>query len=174
MQSICSRHLFELDRKLASLLKEKGLLEKAVADRQYEWFDSSGPVKIGQCVETSTTNEHWLVWLNLEDKKLEWSGSMPGKNGYLYFEKMGSIRWIPYWEFSACDATNIESLAGKPLKAKFSGLFSPGSSGQSIPVSVGQVLFARTVDDTNRIFVIQIVEQYKSEQMSARYTIIQR
>jgi hypothetical protein len=175
MQSIFSRHLFEVERKLVPLLNEQGLLEKAVADRQYEWFDSGGPVKLGQIVETSTTNEHSLVWLNLEDKKLEWSGGMPGKQGYLYFEKMGPDRWKPYWEFSSCDATNIESLAGIPLRAKFSGLFSPGTSGQSIQVSVGQVLFARTVDEPNTVFVIQIVGQDKDhERMSVRYAIVQR
>jgi len=175
MQSIFSRHLYEVDRKLAPLLTEQGLLEKAVADRQVERFDSGGPVKIGQIIEVSTTNKGWDVWLNLGDKKLQWSGGMPGKSGYLYFEKTGTDRWQPYWEFSTCDATNIESLAGIPLKAKFSGLYSPGTSGQSIQVSVGQVLFARTVDDPNTVFVIQIVEQDKDhERMIARYAIIQR
>ena len=105
---------------------------------------------------------------------MEWSGGMPGKAGYLYFE-------IPrkfYWEFSFCDATNIEDLADKPLKIKFSGYLMPHTPrrdvNSSIVVSIGKVVFARTVDEPNKIFAIQIIKQEQSESMTARYTIIQR
>jgi hypothetical protein len=175
MQSIFSRHLYEVEGELAPLIREKELLDKAVADRQSEWFDSGEPVKIGPIIETNTISiENWGVWLNLEDQKLQWSESTPGKNGFFYFEKFG-VTGKSYWEFSTCDATNIESLVGKRLKTKFSGLFSPGTGGQSIQVSVGQVLFARTVDEPNKIYIVQIVGQDQNqERMSARYAIIQR
>jgi len=72
MQSLFSASLFILDWKLVPLLEERGLLEKAISDRQYVWFDSAGPVKLGPIIETSTTNQESIAWLNLGDKK--WSG----------------------------------------------------------------------------------------------------
>jgi hypothetical protein len=170
MQSIFSRHLFDVERKLAPLLEEQRLLEKSVADRQYEWFDSHGPVKIGQVIETNTTNKNWDVWIELAGRKLPWSGSMPGKDGYFCFQNLG----YPCWEFSTSNATNIESLVDNPLKTKFSGMYSPGTDGNAFRVSVGQVLLARTSDDLSKIFVIQILRQAENqEQMFARYAIIQ-
>lgn len=182
VQYIFSRRLFEVERELAPLLKEKELLEKAVSDRRYEWYESDGPVKIGRIVEVSTqTDESQIIRLDLEGKKLMWSGGSPGKSGSFYFEKMGAS-WTPYWEFSPCDVSKIENLVDKPLKAKFYGMYTPGrgdtvlgSTGglQAIDVSVGQVLLARTVDDPRRILVIRIEKQAQDqEQMSMRYAVI--
>ena len=174
MQRIFSASLFILDLKLGPLLEEKQLLEKTISDRQYVWFDSGGPVKLGPITEITTTNKGWTSWLNLEDKKLEWSGGMPNKDGYFYFQRIDLPR-TPYWEFSFCNITNIEELTDKPLKTKFAGYYMPGSGGGSaITVSGGQVVFARTVDQPNKIFAIQIVKQHKSQSMTARYAIIQR
>jgi hypothetical protein len=174
IQSLFSASLFILDWKLAPLLEERGLLEKAISDRQYVWFDSAGPVKLGPIIETSTTNQNSISWLSLGDKKMEWSGGMPDKAGYLYFD-------IPrkfYWEFSFCDATNIEDLADKPLKTKFTGYLMPhtprGDINSSIVVSVGQIVFARTIEDPNKTFAIQVIKQDKSQSMTARYSIIQK
>ncbi len=181
VQSILSRHLFEVERQLAPLLEEKAHLEKMVADRRYERWESKSALKIGRIIEASTqTDGHWLVWLDLEGKKLEWSRSQPGKTGFLYFQKMGASR-VPYWEFSPCDATKIEDLAGISLKARFYGMYTSGRSNsklgwiglQAIQVSVGQVLLARTADDPRTIFIIQIVGQdLDQERLSARYTVI--
>lgn len=181
VQYIFSRRLFEVERDLAPLLEEKKLLEKAVSDRQYDWYQSEGPLKIGPIVkaDTQTDNSH-IVWLDLDGKRLQWSASSPGKNGFLYFEKMGAS-WTPYWEFSPCDATRIEDLVGKPLTARFYGMYTPGRSEtalewtglQAIDVAVGQVLLARTVDDPRKIFVIQVERQAQDqEQMSVRYAVI--
>jgi len=174
MQSLFSASLLILNWKLAPLLEEKELLEKGISDRQYVWFDSAGPVKLGPIIEISTTNINSISWLNLEDKKLEWSGGMPGKAGYLYFEKVDIPRTF-YWEFSFSDATNIEDLANKPLKTKFAGYYAARSDiNSSIVVSVGQVVFARMIEDPNKIFAIQIIKQDKSQSMTARYSIIQK
>jgi hypothetical protein len=183
VQYIFSRRLFELERELAPLLKEKGLLEKAVSDRRYESYESGGPVKLGPIIEANTqTVDSHPIWLDLEGKRLMWSGGSPGKSGFFSFEKMGSS-WTPYWEFSPCDATKIEDLGGKPLKARFYGMYTPGRGDtvfrytglQAIDVAVGQLLLARTVDDPNRIFAIQIEAQSQErEQMSARYAVIRQ
>jgi hypothetical protein len=47
VQYLFSRRLFELECELAPLLKEKEVLERAVSDREYGWYESDGPVKIG-------------------------------------------------------------------------------------------------------------------------------
>ncbi len=181
VQYMFSRRLFQLERELAPLLREKALLEKAVSDKGYEWFESGGPVKLAPIVEGSTqTDKTRQAWLDLEGERLQWSQSSPGKSGFFYFEKMSASR-TPYWEFSPCDATKIEDLAAKPLKAKFYGMYTPGRGDtglgytglQAMRVAVGQVLLARTVDDPRRIFVIQIQKQAEDqEQMSVRYAII--
>ena len=173
MQYIYARRLHDVERMLAPLLAEKFLLEKADAGSKNEWFQSDVPVKTSPVVETATTNQGWSVWLNLGNKQLNWSRGMPGKDGYLYYEKVGSS-WKPYWEFSLCDVTNIDDLAGKPLKARFAGLFSPGTSGQSLRVSIGQVLLVRTVDDPKNIFVLQIIKQeLDQDKMTARYALLE-
>jgi hypothetical protein len=183
VQYMFSRRLFEVERELAPLLKEKELLEKGISDSSFEWYESNGPVKIGPIIEINTqTDKTKLVWLAIDGKKLEWSQTSPGKSGCLYFEKADPPR-TPYWEFSPCNSIKIEDLADKPLKAKFYGMYSPGrgetplrwTGVQSIDVNVGQVLLARTIDEPDKIFIIQIKDQQKDkEQMSARYTVSSR
>jgi len=184
IQYIYSMYLCETERKLEPLLTKKELLEQALTDRQYEWYQSNGPIKLGQIVESSThTNESHIVYLDLEGKKLAWSSCSPGKTGFLYFEKIG-VSWTPYWEFAPCEATRIEDLVGKSIKARFYGLLTPGrkqsalgwaGSIQSIQVKVGQVLLARNTEDSQTIFVIQILgQQHDQECMRYRYTTIQR
>lgn len=179
VQCVFSRHLFEVERQVAPLLEEKAHLEKLVADRQYERYDSPGPLKFERIMKVTTqTNGSGLVWLDLEGNKLQWSRAQPG-SGYLYFEKVGGSR-VPYWEFSPCDASRIEDLAGTYLKARFYGMYTSGrgntklgwNSLQSIQVSVGQILLARTADDPKTVFVIQIVEQdLDQERLSVEYTV---
>ena len=182
VQCIFSRRLFEVERKIKSMLDEKELLVKAVSDRQSEWYESDGPVKIGPITECGTqTDRTHTVRLDLEDKKLMWSHCLPGKSGYFYFQKIGAPR-TPYWEFSPCEVNSIEDMAGKALKARFYGMYTPGRgetalrwrSLQSIEVRVGQTLLARTADEPYKIFIIQITGQKEDqEQMSARYAVIQ-
>jgi hypothetical protein len=179
VQRILSRSLFELDHELAPLLERKALLESAVSNTEFDWYTSDGPVKIGPISEVSTTNQGFTVWLELDGKKLEWSASVPGKTGSLCFQKINTS-WTAYWEFSKCSAANIEDLVGKPLKARFCGLFAPkhgqtdSGSIQWIDVRVGQVLLARTSESPHTVFIIQMVRQDPNrESMSARYAVIQ-
>lgn len=184
IQYICSMYLFDIERELEPLLVKKELLEQALSDRQYEWFQSDGPIRLGQIVESNTkTNEGHVIYLALEGKKLVWSSCSPGKTGFFYFEKMG-VNGTPYWEFAPCEATRIEDLSGKSIKARFYGLLTPGrkqsplgwtGSIQSIQVKVGQVLLARNTEDIHKIYAVQVVgQQHDQECMSYRYTTIQR
>lgn len=181
VQYMFSLRLFEVERTLAPLLKEKELLEKAISDKSYEWYKRDKHVKLGPIAEVSTqTDKTHPIWLDLEGERLQWSQSSPGKSGFFYFEKMGTF-WEPYWEFSPCAVNKIEDLANKPLQAKFYGMYTPGRAHtslrwtglQAIYVSVGQVLLARTVTDPQKVFIIQIVGQkQEQEQMSIRYSVI--
>jgi hypothetical protein len=184
IQYIYSAHLFDIERKLEPLLTKKELLEHALADRQYEWYQPVGPIKLGQIVEGSTiTNDGHSIYLDLQGKKLAWSSGSPGKTGYFYFEKTG-FNWTPYWEFAPCDVTRIEDLDGKSIKARFYGLFTPGrkqshlgwtGSIQSIQVKVGEVLLARNTEDSQTIFVVQILgQQHDQECMRYRYTSLHK
>ena len=184
IQYICSMYLFDIECKLEPLLTKKELLEQALSDRQYEWFQSADPIRLGQIVESITkTNEGHVIYLDLEGKKLAWSSCSPGKTGFFCFEKMG-VNWAPFWEFAPCEATRIEDLAGKSIKVRFYGLLTPGrkqsafgwtGSIQSIQVKVGQVLLARNTEDIHTIYVVQVVGQpCDQECMSYRYTTIQR
>jgi hypothetical protein len=178
IQYMFSRHLFKVERQLAPLLKEKKLLEKAVSDRKYESYDSGGPVRLGPIKETVTQtsdNSKFLIWLDLEGEKIEWSQSSAGKSGYFYFWKIGKGR--PYWEFSLCDVNNIEELDGKRIKTKFYGMYSPGSADARLAwrgtASVGQVLLARNINNLRKVYAIQVTGQKQDEEeMTARYAVI--
>jgi hypothetical protein len=181
VQHMWSRHLFDVEQQYERLLAEKKLLEKAVSDRKSVWFKSTGPVILGEIRQGTTQSEGLTVWLDLQGNKLEWSQSTPGKSGCFYYEKMGMPRWKAGWEFSPCPANAIGDLDGKPLKAKFYGLFAPHgeetglrwSGLQAIQVEVNQVLLARTVEDPHTVYVIQIVAQsLDEEQMVFHYAVI--
>ena len=81
-----AKQVAELERELAPLLQEKELLEKAVSDRRYEWYESDGPMRIGRIVEASTQTEDKSsrIRLDLDGKKLMWSQGSSGNNGFFY------------------------------------------------------------------------------------------
>jgi hypothetical protein len=182
IEIIFSRHLFEVDNEYERILAEKKLLEKAVGDRASVWFKSAGPIKLGKIRQASTQSDgKGDIWLDLNGNKLQWSAGNSGKTGYLSFEKTGLSRWSPFWEFSPCEATAINELESKILRAKFYGLFDPHGDEtrinwagmQGIEVKVGQTIFARIVEDLHTVYVIQIVSQStEKEQMDFRYTVI--
>jgi hypothetical protein len=172
MQNIFSSHLYEVEQKVAPLLKEQARLERAVADRESEWFISDLPVKIGPITEVSTTNADGMVCLELAGQKLEWSWGSPGKSGYFYYQQVDPPQ-VMHWEFSATSASRIEDLAGKSLKEKFIGYGRPGSGGQAIDVSVGQVWLVRTVDDPGRVYILQLTGIGQDEErLTVRYGLI--
>ena len=179
VQYVFSRYLFEVERALAPLLAQKQLLEKAISDREYEVYDSKGPVKLSTIKEivTQTSDESsFLIWLNLDGEKIEWSVASMGMSGYFYHWKIGTTR--PYWEYSMCDVDNIEQLEGKHIKTKFYGMYTPGNTSATQHIwnnglSVGKVLLARNVDNPDKIYAIEIIKQEQDKaQMTARYTVI--
>lgn len=181
VQCIFSLRLAELERQLAPLLEEKSLLENVLAGRSDEWFQSHGAVKVGPILDISTRTDDGLhVWLDLGTNRLQWSRSLPGKTGYFYFMN-ADTESLRYWEFSPCNAARIEDLADKPLKARFYSMDTPGLGRVGwgelgmVQISVGQVVLARTVDEPNKVFIVQIVSQDPDrDRMRARYAVVQQ
>jgi hypothetical protein len=176
VQLIFARHLYEVERQLAPLLHAQGLLQKALEDRRDDIFESRGNVRIGEIRET-TTRAGSIIHLEFQAGRMEWSHSMPGKAGYLYFTTHGAD--APEWEFAASDERDLNAFNGKPLKAKFYGSFSPSrdkrlgqQAGNAIQVEVGQIILARTVDDPKTLYLLKIERQEQKEAMTARYSVI--
>ena len=123
VQTIFSRYLFEIERKLEPLNKEKELLEKAIIDSTYDIFTIYDNIEINTTTTIQSKNEKKIIYLDINSEKLNWSQSEPGKSVFFYFTEVGLNN--PIWEFSLSDKTEIEELNGKPLKIKFYGMYSP-------------------------------------------------
>lgn len=73
LQIIFSRELYEVERKLAPLLQQKALLDKAVEGRTDNLFESKQPVQIGEIKKLATTNQNSIITLDLDGVPLQWS-----------------------------------------------------------------------------------------------------
>jgi hypothetical protein len=179
VESLLSRRLFDLQNELAPLLAEEKRIAPAVDNSRLQWFDSGGPVTLGEIREANTgTNDYWDLWLELGGNQLRWSGGGSWKKADFYCTK----DWKPLWEFSSCNATNLEELNGKPLTAKFQGIFTPGRSAsglgwsgpETILVCAGQIFLVRTTLAPDEVFVIQVQSQKANAKgVAVRYATIQ-
>lgn len=104
-------------------------------------------------------------YLDLKGTRLEWS--IGGTNsGWLYFwdvdTRSGSHS---KWEFAPCSKTNLLSVTNLPdefygsLNPRIVEVFDDSSTTNAIKVSVGQILFARRTDETNRVYLLRLSEQ---------------
>lgn len=103
-----SRRLSELERKLAPLLKEQGLLEKALRDRTDNQYVSPGPVRIGKIHSTFACDHNTgkVEYLQIDSKQMQWSlQSDARQTGYIYFKDMDT--GLPSWEFSPLECTIV-------------------------------------------------------------------
>ncbi len=86
--------------------------------------------------------------------------------GWFYFSNVGAGPRIPRWEFAPCAETSLTSVTRVPTDFCDSsdprrlGVFGNSSTTNAIRVSVGQILFARRTDETNRIYVLNLKEQH--------------
>jgi hypothetical protein len=137
-------------------------LERGLSDEGYSWFEIPGAVKLQAVLEQSAVRAEGRVWLNVLGGRLEWSVSSSGKSGFFNFRPPGSLKYS--WEFAACDVSRLEDLAGKPMRVKFYGEFTPGrdtsalgaNSPGGIVVKTGQVVLARNTIASQRIVVIRV------------------
>lgn len=177
LQMIFSRELYEVERKLAPLLEQKALLDKAVDGRTDNLFESKQPVQIGEIKQLATTNQNSIISLDLDGVPLQWSAQSPGQSGYFYFTD--HLQETPDWEFSYWGEDELKSFDGKRLKARFYGPHSPSRDpglgqawGNAITVKVGQIIFARTVAKPETIYVIKVHEQTKDEEsLTVKYFV---
>lgn len=177
VQMIFARHLYEIERKLAPLLEQKAMLDKAVAGRDDDLYESKHPVKIGEIKQLSTTNQNSIVSLDLDGVPLQWSAQRPGVSGYFYYTD--HLAETPDWEFSHWGEDELNSFDGKHLKARFDGRYSPSRDpnqiwprGNATTVQVGEILFARTVADPETIYVIKLHKQAEDEEaLTVKYFV---
>ncbi|MBM3301518.1 MAG: hypothetical protein FJY85_16400 [Deltaproteobacteria bacterium] len=178
VQLIFSRRVYEIEQELDPLMKERELLKRGLKDRQDDLYESKGELEIRRVLSVaSKTDEGGIVYLELNGQKLEWSESTRGESGFLYFTRPGSNS--PLWEFSPGAHPRVEDFHGKRLRARFYGMYSPGRppalglrSYNAITVGVGQVVLARTVDDPQAIYVLQVDRQDRdTERVYVRYAI---
>ncbi|MAG92628.1 MAG: hypothetical protein CMJ48_02585 [Planctomycetaceae bacterium] len=180
VQIVFARHLYAIERQLAPLLEQQRLLRQAVKDKDDQHYRSNGKVKLGEIKQLATANKNSIISLELEAGPLQWSSSAPGKTGYFYFAD--HLPKTPDWEFAYTPAKTIAEFDGKPLEAEFYQRFSPsrdkqlGASGygNSIQVALGQVVLARTSDDPETIYILQIHKQARHEAMTVRYTVVRK
>jgi len=73
------------------------------------------------------------------------------------------------WEFAPCAETNLMNVARvavdfcgstDPRRAE---VFGNSSTTNAIEVEVGQILFARRTDQTNRIYILEFKEQHQNK-----------
>ena len=168
VQRVFARRLCDVQRALDPLENERAILERGLADRDYDLYTSPREVKIGK-IHTASAEDHEgnsILYLDLKPAKLEWSvQSDASKTGYFYFsEPLGG----PVWEFSRSNQANIADFEGKVLKARFDGRC-PG--GEAITVKVGEIVLARRADAPSVIYIIKLVRQ-EQERLFAEYAVV--
>lgn len=180
VQRVFSRRLYEVERALETLLREKALLDKGLRDREDELYTSSKPVMINR-IHTTSAGDHLrkgIIFLDRKPWKMEWSlQSDRDKTGYFYFAEPGTNKFV--WEFSPSEHSEIDELNGKILKARFYGKYSPGGKAafgkkwgyNTVTVQVGQVILARHIDAPSMVYVIKLERQEK-ERFFIEYSVI--
>jgi hypothetical protein len=116
-------------------------------------------------------------YLHLGDTQLEWSIS-GSKTGWLYFWNVGTGPRISRWQFAPCGETNFMNVTATPPPEDFygpsaagsTGAFGSGSTTNAIKVAEGQILFARRTDDTNRVYVLKLENQW-GNRLSVHYCV---
>jgi hypothetical protein len=170
VHKIFAVHLYEVERKLRTLLQKQDLLERALADSGLYRFHSTGNIQLGEIKRLNTAGAGFGFsrFFEMPPGKLAWSHSEAGKSGYVYYSSADS----PHWQYSKTDARRLEDLSGKPLAAKFTGLYSPGSGENSLTVKLGDVILARTETDPDTVYVLEFAGQSTSEEAAIRWATV--
>ena len=174
---IFSRRLLEVERKLAPLLAEQKLLEKALRDRMDDLYVSAAPVAIGKINTTSAAHLHRGMdnLLDLGTMQMEWNRqSDEFKTGYISFKDPNSK--LPRWEFSPLDCGDFAELEGERLRARFYGMNDPNKPKdfgyQSLVVKVGQMIIARHRKRPDKVYIIKFDEQ-QNGRVFVSYVVIE-
>lgn len=169
---IFAGRLYEVQRKLEPLLREKSLLDKALLDRTDNLYVSPKPIHMDKISNTFATDYkigEGATYLNLDLKQMEWSKG-GDKTGYLYPHGPGEKRIV--WEFATIDYPTFEALEGKELKVRFSGTDIP-PGGSTISIKESQMVLARHIDEPSVIYILRI-DQQEVDKVFVRYSIIER
>jgi len=107
---------------------------------------------------------------------MEWSaGNLTAKEptGYLYFwDPLNRVNRPDYWEFAACDRSDLIDLNEEDLEAIFYGFndwergknafgtnWVQAGQSSSLRVEESQIILARLVDQPSRVYAIEIADQ---------------
>jgi hypothetical protein len=144
-------------------------LNEARSDRLGVFLRKHLPQRVVQSPRFPSRFKDQPRYLQLGRRQCEWS--IGGTNsGWLYFWGIDSNRGnMPGgWELAPCAETNLLKVTQVP--AEFYGSTDPRratvfgeSSTNAIKVTVGQILFARRTDETNRIYILKLTEQNQNK-----------
>ena len=145
-------------------------LNEARSDRLAVFLRGHLPERVVRSPHFPTRFKDQPRYLHLGRKQFEWS--IGGTNsGWLYFWGIDRNRGnVPEkWELAPCTETNLMNVTKVP--AEFYGstdprrakVFGESSTTNAIEVTVGQILFARRTDETNRIYILKLKEQNQNK-----------
>jgi Leucine-rich repeat (LRR) protein len=177
LHMVFSRRLFELQRKLAPLLEEQKLLEKALKNRTDNQYVSTDPVRIGNIHSTFAADHNTgkVEHFQIDSKQMQWSVQSDARQtGYIYFQDPDTH--LPLWEFSPLQFTDSDDWNIGSLNVRFYGMNSPSKPEhfgyQAIDVKVGQVILARRTEETDKLYAIRFDKQ-EDGKLWAKYTIVE-
>ena len=145
-------------------------LNEARSDRLAAFLRDHLPRRIVQSPHFPSRFKAQPRYLHLGNTQLEWS--IGGTNtGWLYFWGIGPNRALTKgkWEFAPCAETNLMNVVRVPVvfygfsDPRRAEVFGESSTPNAIKVSVGQILFARRTDETNRIYILKLKEQRRNK-----------
>lgn len=170
---VFSRRQYEIERELNPIICEKSLLENALADRSDNVFNSEAPVHLNLITDFVINAEE--KGIPIDGKELHWSGSKPGKTGYLYFGPWGNEK--PIWEFATTTFHSMDELEGKRVEAVFYGRYTPGRPDanrgpDAIFVNVGDVVLLRATSNPSTVYVLDLVSQENTEILHGKYATL--
>ncbi len=164
---LCSKIFFPTHPQFGAIYEATAFdLNEARSDRLAVFLRRNLPDRIVRSPYFPACFKDQPRYLRIGNTQLEWS--MGGTNtGWLYFWGLTPNRGLvkEKWEFAPCAETDFLKVTKSPVR--FCGandplrsqVFGANSTTNAIQVVVGQILFARRTDATNRIYVIKFKAQ---------------
>lgn len=155
-------------------------LNEARSDRLAKFLRNYLPRRVVQSPHFPARFKDQPRYLQVGLNQMEWS--IGGTTtGWLYFwgvdRNNGSVPGR--WELAPCTQTNLLKVTDVPAEfisathPRRTEVFGESSTTNAIKVTVGQILFARRTDETNRIYVLKLAEQNQNK-LVVHYCVVTR
>ncbi|MBL7214044.1 MAG: hypothetical protein ISS71_00030 [Phycisphaerae bacterium] len=160
---------YQLQKQLDPLLKEKGLLEKALQDRTDNLYISPGPIEFDTIHTTQATDysSGKITYLQFGAHQMEWSRQNDNA-GYLYVTEPGTQKTT--WQWAVLDVNDFEQLRSKPLHVRFMGVYPPIYE-QTLTVRQGQLVLLRHGENPKTVYIAKFEEQ-QEDTVPVRYITV--